>query len=226
MVRTNCDLPKHGLRCDRVGSGIQGKDSPLATDYAQLTENLLRFYDFTNKVVLFVGAGGRQLLAPSAGTKKLIAIDQDVEALRELAANVAAKGIQDSVEVVGGKFEDVALSGDVVYFEFCLHEMADPQKALTHAKNLARDIVVFDHSPGSEWIFYGAEEDKVRRSAQAMERFGLRRRERFHTEQRFEDYAELLAKVSAQGPTAIQRTQRFAGATKIVIPMGYELNQL
>ncbi|MBI3644747.1 MAG: hypothetical protein HY233_02095 [Acidobacteriales bacterium] len=198
----------------------------MATDYAQLTENLLRFYDFTNKVVLFVGAGGRQLLDPSAGTKKLIAIDQDVEALREPAANVAAKGVQDSVEVVGGKFEDVALSGDVAYFEFCLHEMADPQKALTHAKNLARDIVIFDHAPESEWIFCGAEEDKVRRSAQAMERFGLRRHEKFHTEQRFEDYAELLAKVSAQGPVAIQRTQRFAGATNIVIPMRYELNLL
>jgi hypothetical protein len=198
----------------------------LATEYAQLTENLLRFYDFTNKAVLFVGAGGRQLLDPSAGTKKLIAIDQDVEALRELAANVAAKGIQDSVEVVGSKFEDVALSGDVVYFEFCLHEMADPHKALTHAKNLAPDIVVFDHSPGSEWIFYGAEEDKVRRSAQAMERFGLRGHEEFQTEQRFKDYAELLAKVSPQGPTAIQRTQRFADATNIIIPMRYELNLL
>jgi hypothetical protein len=198
----------------------------LATDYAQLTGNLLRFYDFTNKVVLFVGAGGRQLLAPSAGTKKLIAIDQDVEALRELAANVAAKGIQDSVEVLGSKFEDVALFGDVVYFEFCLHEMADPHKALTHAKNLAPDIVVFDHSVGSEWIFYGAEEDKVRHSAQAMERFGLRGHEGFQTEQRFTDYAELLAKVRPQGATAIQRTQRFAGATNIVIPMRYELNLL
>jgi hypothetical protein len=198
----------------------------LATDYVQLTKNLLRFYDFTNKVVLFVGAGGKQLLDPSAGTKKLIAIDQDVEALRELAASVAAKGIQDSMEVVGGKFEDVGLSGDVVYFEFCLHEMSDPRKTLTHAKNLARDIVVFDHSPDSEWIFYGAEEDKVRSSTQAMELFGLRGRERFHTEQRFEDYTELLAKVKAQGPTAIQRAQRFAGATNIVIPMRYELNLL
>lgn len=198
----------------------------MATDYAKLTANLLRFYDFTNKVVLFVGAGGRQLLAPCAGTKKLIAIDQDVEALKELAANVAARGMQKSVEVVGGKFEDVALSGDVVYFEFCLHEMADPQKALAHARHLAPDIVVFDHSPGSEWIFYGAEDDKVHHSAQVMERFGLRQRERFHTDQRFEDYAELLAKISPQGPAAIERIRRFAGATKIAIPMDYELNLL
>jgi hypothetical protein len=91
---------------------------------------------------------------------------------------------------------------------------------------MAPDIVVFDHSPGSEWIFYGAEEDKVERSADVMERFGVRRSERFHTEQRFADFAELLAKVSPQGPTAIQRAQRFAGATNIVIPMDYELNLL
>jgi len=195
----------------------------MAADYGQMADNLRCFYDFTGKVVLFVGAGGKQLLDPSAGTQKLIAIDQDVEALRELAANVAAKGIQDSVEVVGSKFENVALSGDVVYFEFCLHEMADPQKALTHAKNLARDIVVFDHSPGSEWIFYGAEEDKVRRSAEAMERFGIRRREKFHTEQRFKNHAELLAKVAVQGAMAIERAQRFAVTANITIPMTYEL---
>jgi predicted RNA methylase len=195
----------------------------MAADYGQKAENLRCFYDFTGKVVLFVGAGGKQLLDPSAGTKKLIAIDQDVEALRELAANVAAKGIQDSVEVIGSKFEDVALSGDVVYFEFCLHEMVDPQKALTHAKNLARGVVVFDHSPGSEWIFYGAEEDKVRRSAEAMEHFGIRRRENFCTEQRFKSHAELLAKVAVQGVLAIERAQRFAGAASITIPMAYEL---
>jgi hypothetical protein len=198
----------------------------LATDYAKLTRDLLRFYDFRNKVVLFVGAGGKQLLGASAGTRKLIAIDKDVGALRALAADVAAKGRQDAVEVVASSFEEVARSGDVVYFEFCLHEMADPEQALIHAKTLARDIVVFDHSPGSEWIFYGAEEDKVPRSAQAMERFGVLRRERFVADQRFAKYAELLDKVRGQGPTAIQRVQRFEGSTNIVIPMRYELNLL
>ena len=211
---------------NKFGLDISRKRSKLATDYAQLTANLLRFYDFKDKVVLFVGAAGRQLLDISAGTRKLIAIDQDVEGLRELTAKVAATGLQDSVEVIGSSFEDVALSGDVVYFEFCFHEMADPYNAVAHAKNLARDVVVFDHSPGSQWIFYGAEEDHVRRSAQAMERFGLRRHQSFHTDQRFANYAELFAKVSPQGPTAIRRIRRFVGATNIVIPMDYELNLL
>lgn len=211
---------------DRIESGISQKDSPLATDYLQLTNNLLRFYDFTNKAVLFVGAGGKQLLDPSAGTRKLIAIDQDVQALSGLAAKIDAKGIRDSVDIVGGKFEDVAISGDVVYFEFCLHEMSDPHMALAHARKLAPDIVVFDHSPDSEWIFYGAEEDKVRSSKQAMENFGVRSCQKFHTEQRFEDFTQLLAKMRPQGSTAIERIQRFAGETNIVIPMHYELNLL
>jgi len=195
----------------------------LAADYGKLTGNICRFYDFTNKVVLVVGAGRRQLLDPRIRTKKLIAIDRDAEALRELEKNLAADGKQGSVELVAANFEEVTLPGDVVYFEFCLHETADPYKALVHAKSLAPDIVVFDHLPGSDWAFYAAEEDKVRHSAEAMERFGVRRRETFRTEQRFLEYAELLAKVSVQGAIATQRAQRFAGATNIVIPMGYEL---
>jgi hypothetical protein len=195
----------------------------LAVDYGKLTENLSSFYDFTDKIVLFVGAGGRQLFDPAIRVKKLIAIDQDVEALRELKTNVAARGMQNSVDVIGSSFEDVTLSGDVVYFEFCLHEMVDPLKALTHARALAPDIVVFDHSPGSDWVFHAAEEDKVRCSAEAMKHFGLRRRSTFRTEQRFQDHAELLAKVSGQGAMAIQRAQRFAGVANIVIPMSYEL---
>ncbi len=198
----------------------------MATDYARLTENLLRFYDFKDKVVLFVGAGVKQLLTPSAGTRKIVAIDQDVVALRELAESVISRGLQGSLEVVGRSFEEVELAGDVVYFEFCLHEMTAPEKALAHAKNLANDVVVIDHSPGSEWIYYGAEEDKVQHSAKVMERFGVRQHERFHTEQRFENYPEFLAKVTPQGPVAIERALRFAGMTNIVIPMSYDLNLL
>jgi hypothetical protein len=213
-------------RLDSSKSAIARKKSPLATDYAKLSENLYRFYDFKDKVVLFVGAAGRQLLDPATGTRKLIAIDQDLEALRELKAHLVEKGLQDSVEVCGAGFEEVTLRGDAVYFEFCLHEMDDPDKALSHAKSLAPDVVVYDHSPGSEWIYYGVEEHKVSRSSAVMEHFGIRRRQTFDAEQQFRDYTELLAKVSPQGPLAIERAQRFAGATDIVIPMKYELNLL
>jgi hypothetical protein len=198
----------------------------LATDHAKLTEQLCRFYDFANKEVLFIGAAGRQLLDASAGTRKLIAIDKEVAALQALMASVEADGLESSVEVVGADFNEVMRPGDAVYFEICLHEMDDPEQALRHAKSLAADIVVFDHSAGSEWIYYGAEEDKVAHSSAVMERFGIRRREILHAEQRFATFEDLLAKVSPQGPVAIERAQRFAGARDIVIPMTYELNLL
>ena len=198
----------------------------MATDYARLSRDLSRFYDFTGKVVLYVGAGGRQLLSPSVRTRKWIAIDKDAEALHQLKAEAAAQGTQDPVEVIAARFEEVTRAGDVVYFEFCLHEMDDPEAALSHARSLAPDIVVYDHSVGSEWIFFGAEEDKVARSSAAMERFGIRRREKCFAEQRFGSFDELLARVAPQGPLAIERAQRFARATDIVIPMAHELNLL
>ena len=198
----------------------------MATDYAKLSRDLSRFYDFTGKVVLYVGAGGRQLLAPSVRIRRWIAIDKDAEALHQLKTEAAAMGAQDFVEVIEARFEEVTRPGDVVYFEFCLHEMDDPEVALTHARSLAPDIVVYDHSAGSEWIFYGAEEDRVVLSSAAMQRFGIRRRETFVAEQRFGTFDELLAKVAPQGPLAIERVQRFAGATDIVIPMAHELDLL
>jgi hypothetical protein len=195
----------------------------LAADYGGLADTLSRFYDFTGKVVLYVGAGGRQLLDPSIKTKSLIVIDRNTQALEQLKKKVTMKGRGASAKIVGADFADVKLSGEVVYFEFCLHEMSDPQKSLEHARALAPDIVVYDHSPGSEWTFYTAEEDKVRASSEAMKRFGIRRRQVFRTEQRFADYPELRAKIVVQGPVAIKRARRFAGTKNIVIPMNFEL---
>ncbi len=233
MTITSPIFGNYGLRevgpqpdCSLQGVATFGKVDILAADYAKMADDLRRFYDFTGKAVLFVGAGGRQLLGPGTPFKKLVAIDKDLDALRELKKDILAKGLQNSVEIVASSFEDVACCGDVVYFEFCLHEMDDPDKALVHAKALATDIVVYDHSPGSEWAYYVVEEDKISRSHMAMERFGIRDRQVFRDEQRFANHAELLAKVGTQGPVAIERAQPFAGSKGIVIPMSYELNLL
>ena len=198
----------------------------MAADYAKMSDDLRRFYDFTGKVVLFIGAAGKQLLAPATPVKKLVAIDKDVKALEALRAEVAAQGLSERVEVVGGDFEEVNVRGDAVYFEFCLHEMEDPLRALRHAKSLAPDLVVYDHSAGSEWIYYGAEEDKVERSSAVMQEFGIRRQQTFQAEQRFATYDELYAKVAPQGALAIERIRRFEGHKEIVIPFNYELNLL
>jgi hypothetical protein len=56
-----------------------------------------------------------------------------------------------------------------------------------------------------------------------MKHFGIRRHETARIQQRFKDYVELLAKVAEQGTGAIQRVQRYAVTTNIVIPMNCEL---
>jgi len=81
----------------------------MAADYALLTANLHRFYDFGGGVVLVVGAGGGQLLDPACKPKKLIAIDRDRTALDQLEAKLNASGTRDLVEIVCASFEDVML---------------------------------------------------------------------------------------------------------------------
>jgi hypothetical protein len=192
----------------------------VAVDRTQLSRDLSRFYEFTGKEVIYVGAGNGQLLDP-AGIAGLIAVEENQRAAEQLRTGLA--GAASSVEIISGRFQDVRIHGDVVYFEFCLHEMEDAVNALAHARELAPEIVVFDHSAGSEWSFYAAEDEKVARSADAIAKFHVRRRKRFAAEQRFRNSAELAAKLLSQGPVAAERARRFAGTTNIVIPMRYEL---
>jgi hypothetical protein len=168
----------------------------LAADYELLASKLTEFYNFAGKVVLLVGAGRGQLLGPAITIKRLIAVDQDLAALKEVEKKIAGDARQSAVELVHDKCENVVSHSDVVYFEFCRHEMANPFFALKRARTLAPDAVVFDHSPDSEWIYYSAEEEMVRRSAVAMKNFGIRRCSSFRAAQHFTDYAELYSKVS------------------------------
>ena len=189
----------------------------MAVDRAQLTASLHSFYDFGGKVVLCVGGGHGQLLDPKILTAETVLIDRDEKSLTETHAK------HGRVRAIVADFKDVNAQGDVVYFEFCLHEMGEPREGIEHAKELAPDVVIFEHSPGSEWVFYAAEEDGVCRSAQALAQFPIKRRQNVHVEQIFKDYAELVAKLAAQGDLAVQRAAHFADVTNIVIPMKCDL---
>jgi Methyltransferase domain len=198
----------------------------MAADYEQMVRNIREFYSFVGKKVLAVGAGNGPLTGLVLVSKKLIVIDKDPVAIRFWEAKVSAEGLQDRVEVIQADFGATSPRGDVVYFEFCLHEMDDPSQALRHALTLAPEVLVFDHLPDSEWAFQGAEEDKVRRSTDALANFHRLRQQAYRTEQRFEKYQQLLDKVSPQGALAVQRAERYRGAGEIVIPMTYGLSLL
>lgn len=140
----------------------------MAADILGMIEALKSFYDFTGKTVLLVGAGGGQLLEGVAQAQKLIAIDRDADALRAMMAVARSKGMEELVEPLHAPWNQVDVRGDVVYFEFCLHEMPDPGQALFHARELAPDVLVFDHLPDSEWARCAGEADLVRRSTEAL----------------------------------------------------------
>jgi hypothetical protein len=187
----------------------------VAIDRSRLTRELHQFYDFRGKSVLCAGVAGGSVFDAGIGSKRLVAIDPDSAALARTSP---------AFERVASKLEALQLQGDVVYLEFCLHAMADPDAALKHARSLAPDVVVFDHLASSAWSFFAAEDDAVRRSTEAIERGGFRRRETLHAEQRFGGYEELCLRLAAQGPVSADRVRRFAGvAGAICIPMTYQL---
>jgi SAM-dependent methyltransferase len=193
----------------------------VATDIRRVVDNLRGFYDLRGRLILSVGAGGGQFLDLYAEAGRVMAVDSDPAALRQLEAAVAATGLQDRVELVEGDFFEVARRVEVVLFEFCLHEMPDPTRALDRARSMGPEVLVFDHAPGSEWTYHTVEEEKVLRSTKAMEGWGIKRQDVFHGEQRFRDYAELRDRVGCQGPTAIERIAPFRERRDIVIPMEY-----
>ncbi|MBZ5663056.1 MAG: methyltransferase domain-containing protein [Acidobacteriia bacterium] len=198
----------------------------MAADYVQMGQNIRQFYSFSGKKVLAVGAGGGPLTDLVLESRKLIVIDKDPAAIRQWEAKVAAAGLQGRVDVIHADFCETSPHGDVVYFEFCLHEMNDPGQALRHALTLAPEVLIFDHLPDSEWAFHAAEEDKVRRSTDALADFACTRRQAFRTDQRFPEYRQLVEKVSCQGKVALERAERYRGAADIVIPMTYGLTLL
>lgn len=195
----------------------------MAADYQQMAQNIRQIYSFSGKTVLGVGAGGGPLTDLVLEARKLIVIEKDSVAIHTWQTRIAADKLQAQVEVIQADFCEASPHGDVVYFEACLHEMDDPRRALRHAFALAPEVLVFDHLPDSEWAFHAAEEDKIRRSTDALAEIPSVRHEEYRTEQRFPEYQQLVDKVSGQGEVALQRAERYRGRSKITIPMTYGL---
>jgi ubiquinone/menaquinone biosynthesis C-methylase UbiE len=170
----------------------------MAVDRRAIAKNLRRFYDFRTKTVLLVGAGHGHLIEGSDRPKQVIAVDCDHAALRDAREQLFEDGRSSGTDFVCANFEELFIHCDVVYFEFCLHEIVDPRRALGHARSLAPDIVLIDHSRDSEWAFYAEEEEKSLRSWAALQKFLIRRREGHCAEQRFQNYSELATKTEAK----------------------------
>lgn len=195
----------------------------MATDIKAVERNLGSFYDFRDKVVVHVGAGGGQLIGYSNITRSVLAIDIDEEAASSLDAAVRERHLSNKFKIEVADILSISARADLVFFELCLHEMPDPWKALRHARSLAPETLVIDHHPDSQWAWYILESEKASRSWDAIGEFNVTRKKSYNAEQHFSDYPELLAKVSVMGDLAISRISVFKGKRDITIKMKYSI---
>ena len=193
----------------------------MPTDLGLIIGNLTAFYDFSHKIVVHVGAGGGQLIGYAAACQQVLAVDKDAAAVRRLQQEIAEQGLEEKVSVVTGDFELLDLRGDVVLFEFCLHEMHAPHVAIEHARAMAPDVLVLDHLPESRWSWYANEAEAMARAWEAVTATGIRRRQSYQAVQRFTDSSELRAKFSRLGEESLRRIAAFHDRTAIEIPMPY-----
>ncbi len=195
----------------------------MATDIALVLANLTEFFDFDNKTVVHVGAGGGQFIRYAIRARHVIAVDPDPDAVERLRLAVNAAQLGGKFTLRQEPLETVVDPADAVFFEFCLHEMDDPDAALRHARRMAPEILVIDHAPDSRWAWYTAETEKAARSWAAVGRAGIRRERYCSGLQRFANVNELLEKVRPQGEPAVSRALNHTGADSIEIEMTYRI---
>jgi hypothetical protein len=195
----------------------------VAIDIEAIIRNIESCFDFTEKSVIHVGAGGGQFVGYASRARKVLGVDPDSGAVERLKNVVHEKGLEGRFSVLQGDILSVVARADVVFFEFCLHEIEDPRSALRHARTLAPETLVIDPAPGSSWAWYLCEAEKVRRGWAAAEELPLALDRRFEGTQYFHDHAELLAKVQVLGEAVIRRVQEFAGRTNFTIDMPYRV---
>lgn len=191
------------------------------TDINQIIENLLNFYDFKNKKIISVGAGGGQFVEYARQALHVIAIDNDNVALSKLNDSLQKSGLINKFTLIHSDFIQLYQKADVVMFEFCLHEMINPELAINHAITMAPCVLITDHSSDSEWAYIVDEREKVQKSWNTLNKFNIVQQKHFNTVQFFHNYDELFQKVQIQGKNTINRIEKFKNANDFTIPMRY-----
>ena len=194
----------------------------MLKDIDQVIGNLLEFYDFRDKTIVSVGAGGGQFIAYAREAKQVVAIDHDKNALDALSANIKRLGLSEKFSLIHSDFTDVGIKGDIVFFEFCLHEMSEPRRSINHAFLLASEVMIADHHPESDWAYVADEDVKAQNSWADVEGFSLRYESCFEADQYFENYDELYEKVNVQGENSIRRIEKYKACKHFIIPMKYQ----
>jgi precorrin-6B methylase 2 len=193
----------------------------MSTDVRKMIDNLLKFYEFDNQIIISVGAGGGQFIEYARNSRQVIAIDNDEEALSRLENALQNLQLKDKFTLINSDFYKVNKKGDVVLFEFCLHEMKDAEAAINHALKMASSILITDHLPDSVWAYIVDEKEKVINSWEAVKKFKIKKAQQYNTVQFFHNYEELFLKVNVQGENSVRRISQYKDKKDFTIPMSY-----
>ena len=195
----------------------------MATDVRALMENIESCYDFQGKAVVHVGVREGRLTGYAASARSVLAVDSDPEAVRRLGSLIREQGLLGRFIIFRGAFQSVGIRADVVFFDFCLHSMADPEAALRHARTLAPETLVVESTPESRWAWTLGEEAEVARCWEAAGRGEIARDDTFMGAEQFHDYAELLAALKGRGEPTLGRIAALKGREGIAIQMPYRV---
>ncbi len=195
----------------------------MAVNTNEIINNIENFIKLDNKIILSVGSGGGQLVGYGKNAKKIIAIDNDFSALNKLKNVIQSKELNSNYEYLCDDFMNIKISADIVFFEFSLHEMINPVKAIKHAKTITPTVIILDHNIESNWLYIVCEENKVAISDNAIMNIGVKNKIVYSIEQYFKDYKSIKNKVESQGNEAILRIEKYKNQNDIKIKMKYNL---
>lgn len=195
----------------------------MATNIKVIEKNIQSLYDFNDKSVIQIGAGGGQLIGCAKNAKSVIAVDNDPTAVEKLRIVLKENEQPIRISIIEGTIDSISQNADIVFFEFCLHEIDDPEKAIQQSLNLAPEVLVVDHHPDSSWAWYTCETQKATQSWSAVEKYSIIQKESFKSIQYFSDYSDLYSRLASLGDLAIKRIQKFESQNNIEIEMKYSI---
>lgn len=198
----------------------------MLTNISRIIHTIQSFYNFKNKRIIHVGAGGGALIEYATEAKNVAALDISQQALNSLVTKIENTPLQTIVHPQCIDFMHYHATADLVYFEFSLHETQSPKAALDHALTLAPEILIVDHQPDSPWSWATLETEKLHRSSAAINNYTLKKESTYEARQSFTSYEDLIKKVNGLGQECIQRIATFQNTITpidIAMPIGLKL---
>jgi hypothetical protein len=107
-----------------------------------------------------------------------------------------------------------------------LHEIPDIKKAIEHGKELAPQVIVFDHCKESEWLYIVQEEGKIENEDNILEKMNVKKAKQYSIMQSFNEYEDLKRKVVIQGEESIKAIHKYITTKNIEIDMKYKLVEI